>query len=101
MADVPPTSATDAANPLVFHPTMFSFKRHSRANTLQISPQDPYAHYRRPGSACFEKLFDQEEIDRFNRETVNAQPVGGVWGGVGAENIGEAEWRDIRGFWEW
>lgn len=68
--------------------------------SLQISAADPYAHYRRPGTACFEKLFDQEEIDRFNRETVNAHPAGGVWGGIGGQDEG-GEWRDIRGFWEW
>jgi hypothetical protein len=34
----------------------------------QISPQDPYAHYRKPGQPCFERLFDPEEILRFERE---------------------------------
>jgi E3 ubiquitin-protein ligase RNF14 len=51
----------------------------------QISGADPYAHYRRPGSACFEKLFDQEEIARFERETAMQRggivdPAGDVWG---------------------
>jgi E3 ubiquitin-protein ligase RNF14 len=62
-----------------------------------ISPQDPYAHYRRPGHACFEKLFDQEEIARFERET--AMGLVGLPGGAVEEDA--AEWRDIRGFWEW
>jgi E3 ubiquitin-protein ligase RNF14 len=61
-----------------------------------ISPQDPYAHYRRPGHACFERLFDQEEIERFERETAM-----GV-AGIPPEGVDiEGEWRDIRGFWEW
>lgn len=59
-----------------------------------MSPQDPYAHYRRPGSSCFERLFDQEEIERFERET--AMGVAGIQ----MADDGE-EWRDLRGFWEW
>ncbi len=70
---------------------------------VQISPQDPYAHYRRPGTACFERLFDQEEIDRFNRETVPGGGGGGAWADPGfiEDGFGEEDWRDIRGFWEW
>ena len=54
------------------------------ADETQIKPTDPYAHYRRPGSSCFEKLFDQEEIARFERETAMQQAgivePGDAWG---------------------
>ncbi|ORX36001.1 hypothetical protein BD324DRAFT_581472 [Kockovaella imperatae] len=53
-----------------------------------ISPQDPYAHYNRPGQACFEKLFDQEEIDFYERQAT-----------VGVE--GEVEWRPAVDIWGW
>ena len=64
------------------------------ANELQISPQDPYDHYRRPGTSCFERLFDQEEIERFERETAMAH--------AGIHRPEEEEvWQDVRGIWEW
>ncbi|EIW72764.1 hypothetical protein TREMEDRAFT_24487 [Tremella mesenterica DSM 1558] len=52
---------------------------------LSLSPSDPYAHYRHPGTSCFEKLFDPEEIQRFDRE-------------AGEGLVGD-EWP--RGIWEW
>lgn len=58
-----------------------------------ISPAEPYAHFRRPGTACFERLFDQEEIDRFERETAGDAGQGGDDGGYGPVGF--------RGVWEW
>jgi len=40
-------------------------------------------------------LFDQEEIERFERET--AMGVAGLQG----VDDGEEVWRDPRGLWEW
>ena len=54
---------------------------------------DPYEHYRRPGSSCYEKLFDQEEIARFERETAMQHD------GMGGQLFGD-EWGP-RGVWEW
>ena len=53
----------------------------------QLRPSDPYMHYRTQGSTCFEKLFDADEIARFERE-VNGARDGLEWdemvgGGVG------------------
>lgn len=62
----------------------------------QISPQDPYAHFRRPGHACYNRLFDQEEIDRFERET-----AAGIAGIELADEVDAGDWRDFRGVWEW
>ncbi|KAL7424702.1 hypothetical protein Q5752_000386 [Cryptotrichosporon argae] len=64
-----------------------------------ISPADPYTHYRRPGHPCFERLFDQDEIDRFAREI----QTGADGGGGGDVEAGEAgmEWNELRGVWEW
>ena len=49
----------------------------------QIRPSDPYHHFRTPGSSCFEKLFDQAEIERFEREIAGDAGDGdealGVW----------------------
>ncbi|KAI9635251.1 uncharacterized protein MKK02DRAFT_27103 [Dioszegia hungarica] len=53
---------------------------------------DPYMHYRTPGS-CFEKLFDQEEIARFERETAMQQA------GIVDFDGGDA-W-GARNVWEW
>jgi E3 ubiquitin-protein ligase RNF14 len=60
----------------------------------QISPQDPYAHFRRPGHACYNKLFDIEEIERFERETA---------AGIAGIQLGEdIDWQpEPRGIWEW
>lgn len=69
------------------------------AHTPQLSPQDPYAHYRHPGTSCFERLFDQEEIDRFERET--AMGVAGMGGVDGLPFVDGDEWREVRGIWEW
>lgn len=52
-----------------------------------LRPSDPYAHYRTPGSSCFEKLFDQSEIDRFEREMAG----GGGGGGVAPGALDDAE----------
>lgn len=49
----------------------------------QLRPADPYHHYRTPGSSCFEKLFDADEIARFERE---------VETGLEAEDLGQADW---------
>jgi len=54
---------------------------------FQLRPSDPYMHYRTQGSSCFEKLFDADEIARFERE-VNGARDGIEWdevvgGGVG------------------
>ena len=57
-----------------------------------VSPTDPYAHYRNPAKACYEKLFDLEEIQRFDRE-MRGQPEGFV------DMVGD-EWGP-RGVWEW
>ncbi|WWC86300.1 uncharacterized protein L201_001173 [Kwoniella dendrophila CBS 6074] len=56
-----------------------------------IKPIDPYKHFNTPGRSCYQKLFDQEEIERFEREA-----QGGVVGGGGDE-----DWREFRGIWEW
>jgi E3 ubiquitin-protein ligase RNF14 len=68
-------------------------------HTSQLSPQDPYAHYRHPGTSCFERLFDQEEIERFERET--AMGVAGMGGMDGLPFVDGDEWREVRGIWEW
>jgi E3 ubiquitin-protein ligase RNF14 len=49
-------------------------------------------HYRTPGS-CFEKLFDQEEIARFERETAMQQA--GIMDFDGGDAWG------ARNVWEW
>ncbi|KAI5450973.1 hypothetical protein NCC49_002465 [Naganishia albida] len=49
----------------------------------KLRPADPYHHYRTPGSSCFEKLFDADEIARFERE---------VETGLEAEDLGQADW---------
>lgn len=61
---------------------------------LQIKPQDPYAHFRTPGRSCFEKLFDQEEIERFERET--AADFAGL---ALADDMEVDGWRAIQGVW--
>ncbi|WVQ62143.1 uncharacterized protein L199_000281 [Kwoniella botswanensis] len=58
-----------------------------------INPKDPYKHFNTPGRSCYQKLFDQEEIDRFEREAHG----GGAALGGGHED----EWREFRGIWEW
>lgn len=57
-------------------------------STRQLRPSDPYMHFRTPTSCCFEKLFDADEIARFEREIggENQEAVGWdemVGGGVG------------------
>lgn len=64
---------------------------------VQISPQDPYAHYNRPGASCYMKLFDQEEIERFERETAMGPQDPGlenqdVWGGPDNMIIWDPRW---------
>ncbi|KAK4688333.1 E3 ubiquitin-protein ligase RNF14, partial [Tremellales sp. Uapishka_1] len=61
-----------------------------------ISPSEPYKHYRQPGTPCFERLFDQEEIDRFQRDT-----EGGIEGFEQWQVGDEVGWREVRGFWEY
>lgn len=61
---------------------------------LQIKPQDPYAHFRTPGFSCFEKLFDQEEIERFERET--AADFAGM---VLEDDVEVDDWRAMQGVW--
>ena len=58
----------------------------------KLRPLDPYAHYRKPGTSCFEKLFDQEEIARFERETAMQH--------VGMGELYGDEWGP-RHVWEW
>ncbi|WVW82357.1 hypothetical protein I302_104364 [Kwoniella bestiolae CBS 10118] len=58
-----------------------------------INPKDPYKHYNTPGRSCFQKLFDQEEIERFEREANG--------GGVVVGGGGDDDWREFRGIWEW
>ena len=99
MADVGRTFAIGAVYQYVFSPyldlvaarTAVGLKPGKRAD-YQIKPSDPYEHYRRPGSSCFEKLFDQEEIARFERETAMGQ--------AGMGHLYGDEWAP-RGIWEW
>nr|XP_018267239.1 uncharacterized protein I303_01224 [Kwoniella dejecticola CBS 10117]OBR89397.1 hypothetical protein I303_01224 [Kwoniella dejecticola CBS 10117] len=60
-----------------------------------IKPTDPYKHFNTPGRSCYQKLFDQEEIDRFEREAAGGAVGGGGGGG------GDDDWREFRGIWEW
>ena len=59
----------------------------SSVTMQQLRPSDPYMHFRTPGSCCFEKLFDADEIARFEREIGGDQEAVGwdemVGGGVG------------------
>ncbi|WWC66318.1 uncharacterized protein I206_100219 [Kwoniella pini CBS 10737] len=59
-----------------------------------IKPTDPYKHFNTPGKSCYQKLFDQEEIDRFQREAAGGEVVGGEGGA-------DEDWREFRGIWEW
>lgn len=63
---------------------------------VQINPSDPYKHFNTPGRACYQKLFDVEELNRAERETAMAQA------GIILDQWEFAdEWREVRGFWEW
>lgn len=42
------------------------------------------------------RLFDQEEIERFERET-----AAGIGGLQLPDEGDEVEWREIRGIWDW
>ncbi|KAH8077783.1 hypothetical protein HD553DRAFT_165373, partial [Filobasidium floriforme] len=55
-----------------------------------LRPSDPYMHFRTPGSCCFEKLFDADEIARFERE------VGGLQDEVGWDDLAGG---GIGGWW--
>jgi hypothetical protein len=67
---------------------------------LQLRPSDPYMHFRTQGSSCFEKLFDADEIARFERE------VNGEGGGIEVEGglLGDG-WEEppLQGgaWWRW
>lgn len=50
------------------------------------------------GTPCFEKLFDAEEIARFERETAMREGIGLPF--VGDGEVAD-EWREVRGIWEW
>ena len=45
-----------------------------------LKPSDPYEHYRLPSSGCFEKLFDEAEIARFEREMAGREAENVDWG---------------------
>ncbi|KAK8865969.1 hypothetical protein IAR55_001118 [Kwoniella newhampshirensis] len=51
-----------------------------------IKPTDPYKHFNTPGTSCYMKLFDPEEVARFERETAAA---------------GGEDFREFRGVWDW
>ncbi|WWD17839.1 hypothetical protein CI109_102283 [Kwoniella shandongensis] len=57
-----------------------------------IRPSDPYKHFNTPGTSCYMKLFDAEEVARFERETMEGQ---------GEAAVGGDEFREFRGIWEW
>ncbi|KAJ9096839.1 hypothetical protein QFC21_005110 [Naganishia friedmannii] len=64
------------------------FDKHTRACAgcgTRLRPADPYHHYRTPGSSCFEKLFDADEIARFEREVVGDPAA--LEGGFGDEDF--------------
>ncbi|CDZ98801.1 Predicted E3 ubiquitin ligase [Phaffia rhodozyma] len=48
-----------------------------------LSVLHPYKHYNNPESPCFEKLFDQNEIDAFNREAAGGWVDDGGLAGFG------------------
>ena len=54
-----------------------------------LKPMDPYAHYNKPGSACYYQLFDRDEVMRHEREEMGRGVGGGLDGG-----LGDIEWED-------
>ena len=44
------------------------FSPRRRITWSQLSPSDPYSHYRNFRSSCFERLFEEEDIARYERE---------------------------------